>query len=123
MFLSLNRISNTEADRNSDETQHTVTISRGFWMEKYLVTQGGYLAVMGTNPSYFAAANGYSDDLTRPVETFSWNDATNYCRLRTEQERSAGLIPTDFVYRMPTEAEWEYACRAGTTTAFYLDLV
>src|SRR5262249_32934821 len=101
-------------------TQHVVTISRGFWMEKYLVTQGDYQAVVGSNPSYFTSVNGYSDDPTRPVETVSWNDATNYCALRTAQERAAGLIPTDYLYRLPTESEWEYADRAGTTTAFYL---
>jgi len=75
---------------------------------------------MGSNPSYFTPANGYSDDLTRPVETVSWYDATNYCGLRTQQERAGGLIPTNYVYRLPTESEWEYADRAGTTTAFYL---
>jgi len=109
-----------EAERNSDEVQHLVTISRGFWMEKYLVTQGDYLAVVGSNPSYFTSANGYRDDLTRPVETVSWFDATNYCALRTQQEGAGGLIPTNYVYRLPTESEWEYACRAGTATAFYL---
>ena len=106
-----------EALRNSDETQHSVTISRGFWMEKYLVTQGDYLSVVGTNPSYFTCRRGC---LTRPVEQVSWFDATNYCALRTAQERAAGLIPTNYVYRLPTESEWEYADRAGTTTAFYL---
>ncbi|MGH7967378.1 MAG: formylglycine-generating enzyme family protein, partial [Limisphaerales bacterium] len=99
----------------TDETQHTVTISRGFWIERYLMTQGDYLAVMGSNPSYFT-----SDDLTRPVESVSWFDATNYCALRTQQEQVAGLIPTNYVYRLPTESEWEYAARAGTTTTFYL---
>src|SRR5260370_24671869 len=52
-----------EAERGSGEVQHIVTISRGFWMEKFLVTQGNYLAVVGSNPSYFTPANGYSDDL------------------------------------------------------------
>jgi len=109
-----------EALRHTDEDQHLVTISRGLWIGRYLVTQGDYLAVVGSNPSYFTSAHGYSDDLTRPVETVSWYDATNYCGLRTQQERAGGLIPTNYVYRLPTEAEWEYADRAGTTTAFYL---
>jgi len=94
--------------------QHTVTISRGFWMEKFLVTQGDYLAVMGTNPSYYAG------DLSLPVEQVSWDDATNYCAMRTKQERAGGLLPANYVYRLPTESEWEYACRAGTTTVFSL---
>jgi len=109
-----------EAEWGSDETQYTVTISRGFWMGKYLVTQGDYLAVVGSNPSSFTSANGYPDDLTRPVETVSWIDANNYCALRTQQEGAGGLIPTNYMYRLPTESEWEYADRAGTTTAFYL---
>jgi len=70
-----------EAERWPDETQHTVTISRGFWMEKFLVTQGDYLAVVGSNPSIFnGVQNGidYGTDLTRPVEMVSWYDATNH---------------------------------------------
>jgi formylglycine-generating enzyme required for sulfatase activity len=108
-----------EAERFSNESQHVVNIS-GFWMKKYLVTQGDYVAVMGSNPSYFTAANSYSDDPTLPVEQVSWSDATNYCRLLTQQELGAGRIPTNCAYRLPTESEWEYADRAGTTTAFYL---
>jgi len=80
----------TNEAEGAGETQHTVTISRGFWMEKYLVTQGDYFAVVGSNPSYFTSANGYSDDLTRPVERVSWFDATNYCAMRTQQERAGG---------------------------------
>jgi formylglycine-generating enzyme required for sulfatase activity len=103
-----------EVDRFYDEgPQTTVTISRGFWIGRYLVTQGDYISVVGSNPSYFQG------DTTLPVEQVSWYDALNYCALRTQKEGAAGLIPTNYAYRLPTEAEWEYACRAGTTTRFY----
>ena len=92
--------------------QTAVTISKGFWMGKYLVTQGEYLAVMGTNPSSFPG-------LSSPVETVSWFNATNYCGKFTQSERVAGRISTNSVYRLPTEAEWEYACRAWTSTRFF----
>jgi formylglycine-generating enzyme required for sulfatase activity len=102
----------SEVDRFSDEGQHTVTISQGFWMGKYEVTQGEYQSVMGSNPSWFTG------DLQRPVEMVSsWSEATNYCGKLTQQERNAGNLLSGYVYRLPTEAEWEYACRAGTTTA------
>jgi formylglycine-generating enzyme required for sulfatase activity len=113
-----------EVLRSSDELQHIVTISRGFWMGKLLVTQGDYLAVVGDDPSSFTTndylGNPIPLDRTRPVEQVSWFDASNYCALLTQQELGAGLIPTNYAYRLPTEAEWEYAARAGTTTAFYL---
>ena len=81
-------------------------------MGKYEVTQGEYLAVMGSNPSSFQG------DTNRPVETVSWFNATNYCGKLTQRERAAGRIATNSVYRLPTEAEWEYACRAWTSTRF-----
>ena len=81
-------------------------------MSKYLVTQGEYLAVMGNNPSYFVG------DTNRPVESTGWYNATNYCDTLTRQEQTAGRLPDTWRYRLPTEAEWEYACRAGTTTRF-----
>jgi formylglycine-generating enzyme required for sulfatase activity len=102
-----------EVDRLDNEGPQTaVTISRGFWMGKYEVTQGEYLAVMGSNPSSFPG------DPNRPVETLSWDDATNYCSQLTQQERTAGRIATNSVYRLPTESEWEYACRGWTSTRF-----
>ena len=104
-----------EALRNANtETQHLVTISHGFYLGKFLVTQGEYQAVTGNRPSFFTG----NDSL--PVDSVSWNQATNYCALRTAQEQAAGLIPASWAYRLPTESEWEYSCRAGTVTAFYL---
>ncbi|EEF62224.1 formylglycine-generating enzyme family protein [Pedosphaera parvula] len=108
-----------EVDRQVWEGPQTaVTISRGYWMGKYLVTQGDYLALTGNNPSTFTTNNGYSDDLTRPVDRVFWSDATAYCAQLTQRERVAGRIGTNCVYRLPTEAEWEYACRAWTSTRF-----
>lgn len=95
-----------------DETQHEVTLSQGFWIGRYEVTQEEYLAVTGTNPSSFAGDN-------LPVENLNWYDANSYCQQLTQQEQTAGRLPDGYVYRLPTEAEWEYACRAGTTTAFH----
>ncbi len=100
-----------EPGRGSDEGPQTVvTLTKGFWMGVHEVTQGEYLKVIGSNPSFFTG------DTNRPVEQVSWNAATNYCRLLTTTERTAGRIPTNWVYRLPTEAEWEYACRAGART-------
>jgi formylglycine-generating enzyme required for sulfatase activity len=92
--------------------QSTVTLTRGFWIGKYEVTQGEYLAVTGTNLSEFPG------DLSRPVSSVSWPDATNYCRMLTQRELAASRILAGSQYRLPTEAEWECAARAGTTTGF-----
>jgi len=107
-----------EAGRNpvgsGDEGPQTqVTLTKGFFLGKYEVTQAEYLAVMGTNPSTFTG------DLNRPVEQVNWNDAATYCANRTQLEVAAGLIPAGSRYRLPTEAEWEYACRAWTSTRFH----
>jgi formylglycine-generating enzyme required for sulfatase activity len=103
----------TKHDRDSAEGPQTqVTISNGFWMSKNATTQKEYLAVMGINPSKFKG------DANRPVEMVSWYDATNYCAKLTAREIEAGRLPAGYEYRLPTNAEWEYACRAGTTTRF-----
>ena len=95
---------NTEVGRSDDQgPQRTVNISP-FFMGKYEVTQEQYQAVMGNNPAYFKGAK-------RPVEEVSWNDAVKFCQKLSEK--------TGKTYRLPSEAEWEYACRAGTTTPFY----
>ncbi len=113
----------SEAERDANEVQHTVTLTQGFYAGQYPVTQGEYQSVTGVNPSYFTTrdyyGNSISPDTNRPVEQVSWSDATNYCALLTQQQLAAGLLPPGYVFRLPTESEWEYACRAGTTNAFY----
>ena len=118
----------SEAERDDDETQHQVMLMRGFWMRKYEVTQGQYLEVMGNNPSFFKngsvppfGGNGgaVTNGLRHPVEEVSWNDATNYCGKLTAREVGAERIPAGWGYRLPSESEWEYACRGGTTSAFH----
>jgi len=118
-----------EVGRQEIEGPETaVTISGGFWMGKYEVTQGEYLAVIGSNPSWFNGVHqnwpkqgtntDFGIDLSRPVETVSWSEATNYCSQLTQRERASGRIATNSVYRLPTDAEWEYACRGRTSTRF-----
>ena len=105
--------------RSVTETQHVVTLTKSLYVGKYPVTQGSYLALMNTNPSYYTPANGFTADSNRPVEQVAWSDATNYCAKLTQQERAAGRILTNWLYRLPTVAVWEFSCRAGTTTPFY----
>ena len=97
--------------------QRQVTMTRSFWMAKYEVMQAQYLAVMGTNPS-FHQGGLYGQTPQRPVENVSWHDANRYCELLTNVERAAGRVPAGYEYRLPTEAEWEYCCRAGSTTLY-----
>ncbi len=96
------------SDKGGSDEQpvHTVRISRAYWMGKCEVTQAQYRAVMDMNPSAFKGS-----DL--PVENVSWNDAVAFCRKLTDQERRSGRLPPGYVYRLPTEAEWEYAARGG----------
>jgi formylglycine-generating enzyme required for sulfatase activity len=101
----------SEKDRDDDETQHTVTLTSGFYLGKHEVTQAQWEKVMGSNPSYFKGAS-------RPVEKLSWNGASAFCEKLTELERKAGRLPEGMSYQLPTEAQWEYACRAGTETRF-----
>lgn len=110
----------SEPWRGADEALHTVTIS-SFYMSAYEVTQREYEALMGNNPSTFQGAD-------RPVEGISWYDAIEFCNAKSAAEglTRAYTIEGQKViwdrnadgYRLPTEAEWEYACRAGTVTPF-----
>jgi formylglycine-generating enzyme required for sulfatase activity len=97
-----------EPGRRDHETLHRVTLTKAFEFGVYEVTQEQYEQVMGTNPSI-------SKGPQNPVEQVSWDDAVEFCRKLSAMpaEKKAG-----YVYRLPTEAEWEYSCRAGTTTAF-----
>ena len=95
-----------EFGRSEDEIQHKVTLTRGFWIGRYEVTQRQYQRVMGENPSVFANVGSNA-----PVENVSWKDASLFC------ERVRSRLPDalrGLTARLPTEAEWEYACRAGT---------
>jgi formylglycine-generating enzyme required for sulfatase activity len=103
----------TERNRGPLEGPETVvTLTQGFWLGKCEVTQREYLAVTGSNPSPSPS------DPDRPVVGVTWYAAVDYCRLRTAQERATGRLPAGYEYRLPTEAQWEYVCRAGTTTRF-----
>ena len=99
----------SELGRYDNENQHRVTLTRDYWLGKFEVTQAQYEAIMGNNPSYFKGSN-------RPVEQVSWNDAQAFCNRLNEL--CAGKLPEGYKFDLPTEAQWEYACRAGTTTAF-----
>lgn len=94
---------------------HTVVLTGGFWMCDHEVTQAEYQTVVGSSPSEFQG-------MDRPVENVSWYDAVAYCQKLTEREVKAGRISRRYAYRLPTEAEREYACRAGTTGPRYGEL-
>ena len=105
-----------ELHRNADETQHEVAITKPFYIGVFEITQGEYQKIMGVNPSFFCQ-NGPGQRRVEnqntspyPVERVSWLDAVEFCKKLSKKEGKT--------YRLPSEAEWEYACRAGTTTVF-----
>jgi formylglycine-generating enzyme required for sulfatase activity len=99
------------------EQQHKVTLTKGFYMAVHTVTQEQWQEIMGNNPSYFQTdKNAWGEKYpkgvkNRPVESVSWHDCQEFMKKLREKDNKP--------YRLPTEAEWEYCCRGGTTTPFY----
>ena len=108
----------SEEGRKENETQHEVTISKDYYLGVTEVTQAQYEKVIGKNPSYYQGAIVGNENADLPVEQVSWDDAVEFCKKLSElpEEKKAGRV-----YRLPTEAQWEYACRAGSKTAYSFD--
>jgi formylglycine-generating enzyme required for sulfatase activity len=106
----------SESGRNNGEDQVDVTLTKGFWLGKYEVTQSEWKRVMATDPWKDQKFTKEGDDF--PATCVSWNDSMDFCRKLTEQERMAGRLPEGLEYTLPTEAQWERACRARTETKF-----
>ncbi|MGL6225553.1 MAG: formylglycine-generating enzyme family protein [Thermoguttaceae bacterium] len=98
----------SETDRDENESQHQVTLTKGFWMLETEVTQGMWESEMDNNPSNIKG-------IKLPVEQVSWDDAQDYIK----KLNALGVAPRGYKFSLPTEAQWEYACRAGTTTQFH----
>jgi len=126
----------TEQNRSPDEGPQTkVTISRGFWLGRSEITQAQWKAVMGTSINelfaQFYAEKQATPNRTltfpkegpgNPMPCMTWEEAMEFCRKLAQQEREAGRLPEGWEYTLPTEAQWEYACRAGTSGAWAGDL-
>ena len=107
----------SEAGRGTDETEHNVTLTKGFYLGKYELTQAQYEAVMtGNANSLSPTPSEWPGNPNRPVEKVSWDDVQVFLTRLNEQQ--AGNLPAGWSYVLPTESQWEYACRAGTTTAY-----
>lgn len=97
---------------DDENPAYQVTLTKDYRIGKYEVTQEEYQSIMGNNPSEFKGER-------KPVEKVSWNDAVNFCQKLTERERAAGRLPSGYEYRLPTEAEWEYAASGGNKSRNY----
>jgi formylglycine-generating enzyme required for sulfatase activity len=106
----------SEARRKFDEEQVDVTLSSGFWLGKFEVTQSEWKQVMETQPWKGKPFTSQGDDV--PATYVNWDDAMEFCRRLTERERNAGRVPAGWEYTLPTEAQWEHACRAQAATRF-----
>jgi formylglycine-generating enzyme required for sulfatase activity len=105
----------SEPERRPGEDQVAVTLTRGFWMAKYETTQGQWHHAIGSLPGPLTAELPAGDDF--PVGNVNFAETEAFCRQLTARGRQSGVLPMDWEFRLPTEAQWEYACRAGTTTA------
>jgi formylglycine-generating enzyme required for sulfatase activity len=105
-----------ERQRGTNEDQVEVTLTKGFWLARYEVTQFEWQTVMQTSP--WAGKEFVKERDDDPATHITWDDAMKFCEKLTKAERQAGRLPADWKYTLPTEAQWEYACRAGTTTRF-----
>lgn len=103
----------SEHERRPGEEQIEVTLSRGFWIGKFEVTQGQWRQIAGEFPGPFTAGEG--NDF--PVYTINFAEAESFCQKLTASGHASGELAKEWEFRLPTEAQWEYACRAGTTTA------
>lgn len=112
----MGRTPGEEGSYVNEDPQHPVTFAQGFWMSKYEITQAQWRAVTGDNPSHFQGANAGGENTDqRPVEQVSWNDIAGPGGfLEKLNAANPGMN-----FRLPSEAEWEYACRAGAATRFY----
>jgi formylglycine-generating enzyme required for sulfatase activity len=105
----------SEPERRPDENQVEVTLTKGYWMSKYETTQAQWKRVMGKLPGELTTELSGGDEL--PVGNVNFAEAEAFCHKLTEMSRQSGVVPKDWEFRLPTEAQWEYSCRAGTTTA------
>ncbi len=113
-----------DSDRRGNKGQVNVTLTKGFWLGRYEVTQSEWKQVMMTEPWKDKRFTEDEIELSKEGDAFpatfvSWEDATQFCQKLTDEERRAGRLRDGWEYTLPTEAQWEYACRAGTKTEFH----